>query len=99
MNNAAFRRKSRTLSGRSDITSEGTTEGMDDMATEATGAAEGPRKVRGGKVRWAAQCGFPTSTIFPIIPPERSGIRNVFEFQPLMYRPLYWLGTPDGQTG
>lgn len=69
------------------------------MATEATGAAEGPRKVKGGKVRWAAQCGFPTSTIFPIIPPERSGIRNVFEFQPLMYRPLYWLGTPDGQTG
>lgn len=53
---------------------------------------------RGGIARWACNPGFPPSTIFPFTPPERIGIRNLFEFQMLMFRPLYWLGkdgTPD----
>jgi len=54
--------------------------------------------VRGGTACWACHVGFPPSTIFPFTPPERMGIRNLFEFQTLMYRPLYWLGR-DGQPG
>jgi peptide/nickel transport system substrate-binding protein len=54
--------------------------------------------MKGGTVTWACNPGFPPSTIFPFTPPERVGIRNLFEFQVLMYRPLYWLGK-DGQAG
>lgn len=50
------------------------------------------RARRGGVASWACNPGFPPSTIFPFTPPERMGIRNLFEFQTLMYRPLYWLG-------
>jgi peptide/nickel transport system substrate-binding protein len=61
-----------------------------------TRVADGGRPVRGGTVSWACHVGFPPSTIFPFTPPERVGIRNLLEFQALMYRPLYWLGR-DGQ--
>lgn len=56
------------------------------------------QRVKGGTVTWACNPGFPPSTIFPFTPPERVGIRNLFEFQVLMYRPLYWLGK-DGLAG
>src|SRR4051794_18462766 len=59
------------------------------QAADATG---GGSPVRGGSAAWACHPGFPPSTIFPFTPPERIGIRNLFEFQVLMYRPLYWLG-------
>lgn len=62
---------------------------------EPTRRADG-RPIRGGTVTWACNVGFPPSTIFPFTPPERIGIRNLFEFQALMYRPLYWLGK-DGR--
>ncbi|MDQ1721837.1 MAG: peptide/nickel transport system substrate-binding protein [Pseudonocardiales bacterium] len=61
-------------------------------AGQAAEAAAGGAPVRGGSVAWAGQPGFPPATIFPFTPPERIGIRNLFEFQALMYRPLYWLG-------
>ncbi len=66
----------------------------------STAVARGrsPRPVTGGTASWACHVGFPPSTIFPFTPPERMGIRNLFEFQMLMYRPLYWLGQ-DGQPG
>jgi peptide/nickel transport system substrate-binding protein len=57
-----------------------------------------PKPVNGGVASWACHVGFPPSTIFPFTPPERIGIRNLLEFQALMYRPLYWLGK-DGQPG
>ena len=60
--------------------------------------ADSARPVRGGTATWACHVGFPPSTIFPFTPPERIGIRNLFEFQTLMYRPLYWLGR-GGQPG
>lgn len=56
------------------------------------------KPVYGGTASWACNPGFPPSTIFPFTPPERMGIRNLFEFQTLMYRPLYWLGR-DGEPG
>src|SRR5690242_16215792 len=67
------------------------------MQMSAVAAVDNPpstgrRRIRGGSVAWACHPGFPPSTIFPITPPERMGIRNLFEFQVLMYRPLYWLG-------
>ncbi len=68
------------------------------VVAEPTGSADGPRPIRGGIASWACSPGFPPSTIFPFTPPERIGIRNLFEFQVLMYRPLYWLGK-DGQPG
>jgi peptide/nickel transport system substrate-binding protein len=55
----------------------------------------GTRK-RGGVASWACKTGFPPVFIFPLTPPERFGARNLYEFQMLMYRPLYWYGT-DGQ--
>jgi peptide/nickel transport system substrate-binding protein len=64
-----------------------------DESTRAPGAG---RPAEGGTATWACNPGFPPSTIFPFTPPERIGIRNLFEFQVLMYRPLYWLGR-DGK--
>jgi peptide/nickel transport system substrate-binding protein len=46
----------------------------------------------GGVVTWACAPGFPPSTIFPFTPAERMGTRNLLEFQPLLYRQLYWFG-------
>ena len=60
--------------------------------------ADSAGPVGGGTASWACHVGFPPSTIFPFTPPERMGIRNLFEFQTLMYRPLYWLGR-GGQPG
>lgn len=62
----------------------------------AARTASGPGPARGGSVTWACNPGFPPSTIFPFTPPERIGTRNLFEFQMLMYRPLYWLGKDGG---
>ena len=67
-------------------------------ASTAAQAADGGQPARGGTAAWACHVGFPPSTIFPFTPPERVGIRNLLEFQALMYRPLYWLGR-NGQPG
>ncbi|MBP2326483.1 peptide/nickel transport system substrate-binding protein [Kibdelosporangium banguiense] len=61
-------------------------------------AEQAEQPLHGGSASWACNPGFPPSTIFPFTPPERIGIRNLMEFQTLMYRPLYWLGR-DGQPG
>ena len=54
------------------------------------------RVLKGGVVTWACNPGFPPAVIFPFSPPERFGTRNLYEFQALMYRPLYWLGRGGG---
>ncbi|HET9168138.1 MAG TPA: ABC transporter substrate-binding protein [Actinocrinis sp.] len=61
-------------------------------------APSAERPVQGGVVTWACSPGFPPAVIFPFTPPERFGTRSVYEFQALMYRPLYWFGK-DGGTG
>jgi peptide/nickel transport system substrate-binding protein len=70
------------------------------MTSTSTAAhsADSAKPLRGGVASWACHVGFPPSTIFPFTPPERVGIRNLPEFQALMYRPLYWLGR-DGKPG
>jgi peptide/nickel transport system substrate-binding protein len=54
------------------------------------------QKQKGGVATWACLPGFPPAVIFPFTPPERYGMRSLYEFQMLMYRPLYWLGR-DGE--
>jgi len=54
--------------------------------------SEDGRPIKGGTVTWACNPGFPPAAIFPFTPRERIGIRNLYEFQVLMFRPLYWLG-------
>ncbi|WP_433649987.1 ABC transporter substrate-binding protein [Micromonospora zamorensis] len=55
------------------------------------GTGETPRQ--GGTVTWACAPGFPPAVIFPFTPAERMGTRNIYEFQMLMYRPLYYFGS------
>jgi peptide/nickel transport system substrate-binding protein len=69
-----------------------------ELTTPPQATPDGRKPIKGGTVTWACSPGFPPSTIFPFTPPERIGIRNLFEFQVLMFRPLYWLGK-DGQPG
>jgi peptide/nickel transport system substrate-binding protein len=72
---------------------------LSNVVTEpAETASDDHQPLRGGTVTWACRPGFPPSAIFPFTPPERFGLRNPYEFQMLMYRPLYWLGK-DGQPG
>jgi peptide/nickel transport system substrate-binding protein len=54
------------------------------------------QKLSGGVATWACAPGFPPAVIFPYTPAERFGTRNRYEFQFLMYRPLFWMGR-DGQ--
>ena len=54
------------------------------------------KKLTGGVATWACAPGFPPAVIFPFTPAERFGTRNRNEFQVLMYRPLYWIGS-DGK--
>lgn len=56
------------------------------------GAEPGEKPVEGGVVTWACAPGFPPAVIFPFTPAERFGTRNRYEFQYLMYRPLFWMG-------
>jgi peptide/nickel transport system substrate-binding protein len=51
---------------------------------------DNPRK--GGVVTFACMAGFPPAVIFPFTPAERYGTRSIYDFQMLMYRPLYWYG-------
>ena len=62
--------------------------------------AKAPREevVKGGVATWACIPGFPPAVIFPFTPGERYGMRNLHEFQMLMYRPLYWTGC-NGELG
>ncbi|MFC4907225.1 ABC transporter substrate-binding protein [Actinomadura gamaensis] len=68
----------------------------DTTGTTAAGApAEAPagRPRKGGVVTWACAPGFPPAVIFPFTPAERMGTRNIYEFQMLMYRTLYYFGS------
>jgi peptide/nickel transport system substrate-binding protein len=66
------------------------------MTTAAPASAQQiERRRKGGEVTWACAPGFPPAVIFPFTPAERMGMRNILEFQALMYRTLYFFGT-DG---
>lgn len=62
-------------------------------------AASGPvQAVSGGTVTWAEQPSNWPVFIFPFTPPDQISITNVNYFQYLMYRPLYWYGSPTSPT-
>lgn len=48
--------------------------------------------VRGGTAYWAEQPLSPPNYIFPLVSGAYYSNENVYEFQTLMYRPLYWYG-------
>jgi peptide/nickel transport system substrate-binding protein len=48
--------------------------------------------VHGGTAYWAQQPLSPPNYIFPLISGANYSNENVYEFQTLMYRPLYWYG-------
>jgi peptide/nickel transport system substrate-binding protein len=54
--------------------------------------------VRGGTAYWAEQPLTPPNYIFPLISGAYYTNENVYDFQTLMYRPLYWYGD-RGATG
>ena len=71
------------------VDASGTTVSRDDG-----GETRKPRQ--GGSATWALTPGFPPTVVLPFTPASEFGQRNLFEFQILMYRPLYWCGC-DGQ--
>lgn len=52
-------------------------------------------KVAGGVVTWAEGPGAPPNYIFPFYSAQYCSVANASQFQPLMYRPLYWYGNND----
>ncbi|MGH2874040.1 MAG: ABC transporter substrate-binding protein, partial [Solirubrobacteraceae bacterium] len=48
--------------------------------------------VQGGTAYWAEQPLSPPNYIFPLVSGAYYSNENVYEFQTLMYRPLYWYG-------
>ena len=61
--------------------------------TAADAARGRGRPTKGGTVTWACAPGFPPAVIFPFTPAERMGTRNIYEFQMLIYRTLYYFGS------
>ncbi|HEV3361762.1 MAG TPA: ABC transporter substrate-binding protein [Pseudonocardiaceae bacterium] len=62
------------------------------LATACGGSSSGGTPQQGGVATWAEN---PTATpdwIFPFIDPSHNEVNNTFQFQYLMYRPLYWIG-------
>jgi len=49
-------------------------------------------KISGGTVTWAESPGAEPNYIFPLYNFQYCSVSNASQFQPLMYRPLYWYG-------
>src|SRR5215469_7708731 len=49
-------------------------------------------RTTGGTVTWAESAGFAPNYIFPFYSPQYCTLANAVQFQPLLYRPLYWYG-------
>lgn len=52
-------------------------------------------KTAGGTVTWAEGPGAPPNYIFPLYSAQVCSVANIAQFQPLMYRPLYWYGNDN----
>ena len=60
-----------------------------------SGGASGGGPIRGGTAYWAEQPLEPPNYIFPLTSGAYYSNENVYDFQTLMYRPLYWYGNAD----
>jgi peptide/nickel transport system substrate-binding protein len=61
-------------------------------------SSSGTTPVKGGTAVWAEQPSSPPTYIFPYVNSQNISNLNLFDFQYLMYRPLYWFGTGDKPT-
>ena len=60
--------------------------------------SSGTTPVKGGTAVWAEPPSSPPTYIFPYINSANISNVNLFDFQYLMYRPLYWFGEGDQPT-
>jgi peptide/nickel transport system substrate-binding protein len=65
------------------------------LATACGGSSAGGTPQQGGVATWAEAAGAPPNWIFPFIDPSHNEVNNTYQFQYLMYRPLYWVGVGD----
>lgn len=69
-----------------------------------SGSVSGPAftpvgvRIPGGVVTWAESPGFPPNYIFPLYSSQYCTSANAVQFQPLLYRPLYWYGNGDNAS-
>jgi peptide/nickel transport system substrate-binding protein len=64
-------------------------------SSSSTTTTTGTTPVKGGTAVWAEQPSSPPTYIFPYVNSTNISNLNLFDFQYLMYRPLYWFGVGD----
>jgi peptide/nickel transport system substrate-binding protein len=67
-------------------------------SSSTTPSSSGTTPVKGGTAVWAEQPSSPPTYIFPYMDSQNISNLNLFDFQYLMYRPLYWFGVGDKPT-
>jgi peptide/nickel transport system substrate-binding protein len=67
-------------------------------SSSTTPSSTGNTPVKGGTAVWAEQPSSPATYIFPYMDSQNISNLNLFDFQYLMYRPLYWFGVGDKPT-
>ncbi len=66
------------------------------LATACGGSgSSGGTPQQGGVATWAESPTASPDWIFPFVDPPHNEVTNTFQFQYLMYRPLYWIGVGD----
>ncbi|HTS97731.1 MAG TPA: ABC transporter substrate-binding protein [Streptosporangiaceae bacterium] len=61
-------------------------------SSSSSPTSSGTTPVKGGTAVWAEQPSAPPTYIFPYVNSANISNTNLFDFQYLMYRPLYWFG-------
>ena len=63
----------------------------------SSSTSSGATPVQGGTATWAEPPSSTPTYIFPYMNSANISNLNLFDFQYLMYRPLYWFGTGDSR--
>jgi len=67
-------------------------------SSSSSSTSSGATAVQGGTATWAEPPSSTPTYIFPYMNSANISNLNLFDFQYLMYRPLYWFGTGDTPT-
>lgn len=78
----------------SSTSSSKSSSGSPGVATNGSFTPVGTKQA-GGTITWAEGPGAQPNYIFPLYSAQQCSVANVAQFQPLMYRPLYWYGNND----
>jgi peptide/nickel transport system substrate-binding protein len=62
------------------------------LATACGGSSAGDTPQQGGVATWAEGPTASPNWIFPFVDPSHNDVNNTYQFEYLMYRPLYWIG-------